>query len=111
MKFFITALILIAFCANAYSQNNTEIKLKCGTTPTGQMPLWIIVFRNKTFVLKNEYTKAINPNTIETVKVTKDAAAAAIYGFRGAYGVVTINIMNKFARKEFKRLKPYLEKP
>jgi len=110
MKFFITALILMAFGANVYSQNNTKITLKCGVTPMGQMPLWIMVFRDKTFVLKNEYTKAINPNTIEAINVTKNDAEAAIYGVRGAYGVVTIRIMKKFARKEFKRLKPYLEK-
>ena len=35
MKFFITALIIIAFGANAYSQNNTKITLNCGVTPVG----------------------------------------------------------------------------
>lgn len=108
MKFLFTALILLVFGVNAYSQHH--ITLKCGATPTGQMPLWVMVFRNKTFILKNEYSKAINTNTIEAINVTKDAAAAAIYGARGAYGVVTISIKDKFARKEYKRLKPYLEK-
>ena len=112
MKLFFAALMLIVFSATAYSQNNIEIKLKCGeTSPTSPAPLWIMVFKNKTFIIKNEYTKAINPNTIESVNVTKDAAAAAIYGIRGAHGVITIIIRDKFKKKEFKRLKPYLEKP
>lgn len=33
---------------------------------------------------------AINPNDIETISVLKDAASAAIYGARGAYGVILI---------------------
>jgi len=33
----------------------------------------------------------IDPNTVETVNVLKDAAAAAIYGSRGSNGVVLIN--------------------
>ncbi|MCL7988060.1 SusC/RagA family TonB-linked outer membrane protein [Sphingobacterium sp. lm-10] len=33
----------------------------------------------------------LNPNDIESMEVLKDASAAAIYGSRGAYGVVLIN--------------------
>lgn len=32
----------------------------------------------------------INPNDVESVSVLKDAAASAIYGARGAFGVVLI---------------------
>ena len=110
MKIFFATLILIAINATAYSQKNVDITLDCGVTPKGPPPLWLLVFKNKTFMLKNEYTKAINPNTIEKIKVTKDATATAIYGARGANGIVTITIKNEFSRKELKRLKPYLER-
>jgi len=43
------------------------------------------------------------------VEVLKNAAATAIYGFRAAYGVVVLKIKKTEARKEYKRLKPYLE--
>jgi TonB-linked SusC/RagA family outer membrane protein len=33
---------------------------------------------------------AINPNDVESISVLKDAASAAIYGARGAYGVILI---------------------
>ena len=52
----------------------------------------------------------INPNTIEKVAVLKDAAATAIYGVRAAKGVIVVIIKNADSRKEFNRLKPYLEK-
>lgn len=37
---------------------------------------------------------SLNPNDIESVSVLKDAAASAIYGSRGAYGVVLITTKN-----------------
>ena len=36
----------------------------------------------------------LNPNDVESVSVLKDAASAAIYGARGAYGVILINTKN-----------------
>ena len=36
----------------------------------------------------------INPNDVESVSVLKDAAASAIYGARGAFGVVLITTKN-----------------
>jgi len=110
MKIFFAAAILIAVNTAVYSQKNVKITLDCGVTPKGPPPLWLVVFKNKTFVMKNEYIKAVNPNTIESINVTKDTTATAIYGAKGAYGVVSISINNKFAGKEFKRLKPFLEK-
>lgn len=110
MKIFFFTLILIAINAAAYSQKNVRITLDCAVTPKGPPPLWLLVFKNKTFMLKNEYTKAINTNTIESISVLKDTKATAIYGARGANGIVTITIKNEFSRKELKRLKPYLER-
>jgi TonB-linked SusC/RagA family outer membrane protein len=36
----------------------------------------------------------VNPNDVESVSVLKDAASAAIYGARGAYGVILITTKN-----------------
>lgn len=36
----------------------------------------------------------VNPNDIDNISVLKDAASSAIYGARGAYGVVLINTKN-----------------
>lgn len=36
----------------------------------------------------------INPNDIESITVLKDAASAAIYGARAAYGVILITTKN-----------------
>ena len=80
MKIFFAALILIAVNTAVYSQKNVKITLDCGVTPKGPPPLWLVVFKNKTFVMKNEYIKAVNPNTIESINVTKDTTATAIYG-------------------------------
>src|ERR1700761_1859721 len=41
----------------------------------------------------------LNPNDIETVTVLKDAASAAIYGARGAYGVVLFTTKNPAKNK------------
>ena len=41
-------------------------------------------------ILTLDEVARINPNDVETVSVLKDAAAGAIYGARGAFGVVLI---------------------
>ena len=42
----------------------------------------------------------INPNDIESITVLKDAAATAIYGGRGAYGVILITTKNPTKKDE-----------
>ena len=39
--------------------------------------------------------RSLNPNEIESISVLKDAGATAIYGNRGANGVIVINTKNK----------------
>lgn len=51
----------------------------------------------------DEFRK-INPNTIESVEVLKDASATALYGNRGSKGVIIIKT-KKLSRKERKALK------
>jgi TonB-dependent starch-binding outer membrane protein SusC len=55
-----------------------------GTINASSEPLYVVdgvVMENFQFV---------NPNTIESIEVLKDASATAIYGARGANGVLLI---------------------
>jgi len=91
---------------------------------TGAMPNVVTVqtdgapYRNEAFTIRSEYgslgemnayndsgvlvlidgvegdMELINPNDIESVSVLKDAASAAIYGSRGAQGVILITTKN-----------------
>ncbi|PWS26688.1 hypothetical protein DHW03_17935 [Pedobacter yonginense] len=51
----------------------------------------------------------IKPKSIKSLKVEKDAAAAAIYGYRAGNGLVLIEIHRRYWKSEFPRLKPYLQ--
>ena len=42
-------------------------------------------------VTQNDFLATLNPNDIESIDILKDAAATAIYGSRGANGVIIIN--------------------
>jgi len=52
----------------------------------GNEPLYVI----DGFPIQNESGPTINPNDIESIDILKDASATAIYGSRGANGVVII---------------------
>ncbi|MBB6270718.1 TonB-linked SusC/RagA family outer membrane protein [Pedobacter cryoconitis] len=52
----------------------------------GNEPLYVI----DGYPLYNENGPGINPNDIESMEILKDASAAAIYGSRGANGVIII---------------------
>ena len=41
----------------------------------------------------------VNPNDVESISVIKDAAAAAVYGARAAYGVILVTTKNGAARE------------
>lgn len=49
-------------------------------------PLWVV----DGFILENPDNNAINPSEIESMEVLKDASATAIYGARGANGVIIV---------------------
>jgi TonB-linked SusC/RagA family outer membrane protein len=52
----------------------------------GNEPLYVV----DGYPLPNESSPTINPNDIESIDILKDASATAIYGSRGANGVVII---------------------
>ena len=49
----------------------------------------------------------LNPNDIETIDILKDASATAIYGSRGANGVILINTKRGKAGKSVISLDTY----
>jgi len=110
MKSLFFILLCTAFSFNAYSQTQPTIRLRCSSTISDNPPLWVVVFKKKSYILNDPSSTMINPNTIEKVELLKDAAATAIYGVRAANGVIVVTIKNADSRKEFNRLKPYLKK-
>ena len=67
---------------------NTSIKIRgIGSISNSTDPLFVIdgVLTDNKFVMNT-----LNPENIESVSILKDASAAAIYGSRGANGVVVI---------------------
>ncbi|MEN7547650.1 TonB-dependent receptor [Rapidithrix thailandica] len=63
-----------------------EFNIRGFTSINGGGPLILV----DNIPVSNEEVARINPNDIESVSVLKDAASAAIYGARGAFGVVLI---------------------
>jgi len=67
----------------------TVIRVRGGNSITGSNePLWVIdgIVVGSNFNLNN-----INPNDIKSIEVLKDASSIAIYGSRGANGVVLVS--------------------
>jgi len=67
------------------SVNNITVR-GSGSITQDNSPLYVI----DGFPLEDEINNAINPTDIESINVLKDASATAIYGARGANGVVII---------------------
>ena len=64
-----------------------DIVIRGGNSITSNSsPLYVI----DGFVMSDDYINTINPNDIESLEVLKDASATAIYGARGANGVLII---------------------
>lgn len=64
-----------------------------GSLRSGTTPLYVIdgfVVDNSNVGVANNPMNFINPQDIESINVLKDASAAAIYGARGANGVIVI---------------------
>ena len=71
---------------NGNPQNNVSIKIRGLGTVNDSDPLLVI----DGVPMVNMGMNSINPNDVETIDVLKDASATAIYGARGANGVVII---------------------
>lgn len=110
MKTLVVILLLSFIGFNSYSQSAPSIIINCFPTAACNQPLLIILMKSRTYILNQSSTKLINPNVIEKFDVLQGAAATAIYGRRAMYGVIIIRIKKTDSRREYKRLKQYLEK-
>lgn len=72
--------------SNGRATTNPSFNIRGFTSINGGDPL--ILVDNIPYSM--DEVARINPNDVETVSVLKDAAASAIYGARGAFGVVLI---------------------
>jgi TonB-dependent SusC/RagA subfamily outer membrane receptor len=103
--------ILIAYGLTAAGQTPTPYKIICYGSPLPTSPLCLVVFKKESFAIKSSHIDSlIDPKTIKTTTILKDASATSIYGMRGAIGVIIITIKAMDRKREYKRLKPYQEK-
>src|SRR5690606_36070564 len=71
--------------------NNTAVILRGLGSITGSVePLYVI----DGVPMSSDRFRSLNPNDIESINVLKDAGATAIYGNRGANGVIVIKTKN-----------------
>lgn len=71
--------------------NNTQVLLRgMGSINGNVQPLYII----DGVPMSSDRFRSINPNDIENISVLKDAGATAIYGNRGANGVIVVTTKN-----------------
>ncbi|MFN4313284.1 MAG: SusC/RagA family TonB-linked outer membrane protein [Chitinophagaceae bacterium] len=81
---------------NTNPQNTTNISVRGLSTIKGPLDPLIVV---DGFIYEGKIEN-INPNTIESISILKDAAAASIWGARAGNGVIVINTKKgKFNRK------------
>lgn len=75
---------------------NPDIVIRGGNSLTqSNAPLYVI----DGFPMPEDYNNTLNPNDIESIDVLKDASATAIYGARGANGVIMITTKSGKAGK------------
>lgn len=69
------------------------------TINANNKPLYVVSAGNKSCIADPALIDKINPDWIEKIDVLKDASATAIYGSRGANGVILIEINKKYKNK------------
>ena len=80
-----TGLTVVSNSGQPGTSATVRIRGKAGSVNGNSAPLYVL-----DGVPYNGNINAINPNDIETTTILKDAAATAIYGNRGANGVILI---------------------
>jgi TonB-dependent SusC/RagA subfamily outer membrane receptor len=104
--------LLTIFCGSAFSQHTNNVRWVCQSTLAPASHRWLMHYKKKTYTLDSIQAKSgiLNLNHVENIVVLKDAAATALYGSSAAGGVTIITLKKRYAKAEFKRLKPYLSK-
>ncbi|MBH8569459.1 TonB-dependent receptor plug domain-containing protein [Microvirga sp. STS02] len=71
------------------------IRIACASTiPAGYSPLYIVDGKS----IQEEDIKSLNPNDIEKIEILKGNAATAIYGSRGANGVILVTLKHPYTK-------------
>ncbi len=76
---------------------SSRILIRGATTLGNNAPLYVI---DGVPTKRPEVFASLNPNTIESIQVLKDASASSLYGSRAANGVIIVTTKNKAARGE-----------
>lgn len=79
----------VSITNNANPADDSSIKVRgINTINSGSEPIYVI----DGLVMTNDFGgfSSINPNDVESIQVLKDASATALYGSRGANGVVLV---------------------
>ena len=71
---------------------NNRILIRGATTLGNNNPLYVI---DGVPTKRPEVFASLNPNTIESIQVLKDASASSLYGSRAANGVIIVTTKNK----------------
>ena len=112
MKFYKPLLLLVlmlSFSSIVFCQTGTLRPSRSTPVPSG--PLCVMIFKNQNYTIESHLVDSlVNPKTIKSLIIEKDARATALYGSRAANGLVLIVIEDKLAEKEFKRLERFLAK-
>ncbi len=87
---------------NGQPGNSNAITIRGVSSLSDQKdPLFVI----DGIVIGNSSLNLIDPKQIESVIVLKDASATALYGSRGANGVIIIKTKNGISKKELRKIK------
>jgi Ca-activated chloride channel family protein len=92
--------------SNGQSNSSNQIKIR-GVSSLNNMkdPLYVI----DGIVVRGKNLKNINPNQIKNVSILKDASATALYGARGANGVIMIETKKGLTKKQIRELEKMVE--
>ncbi|MBB6370533.1 vWA domain-containing protein [Chryseobacterium shigense] len=85
---------------NGYSNNNNPVVIRGLASIKGTASPLFIVNGN---IVEQDYFSALNPKKIKSIEVVKGAAAAALYGSRGANGIIVVRT-KRLSRKERKSM-------
>ena len=80
----------------------TEGRIMLGgisTVSINQKPLYYVLAGNKSCIIDPSKMGEISPDWIEKIEVLKDVSSTALYGSRGANGVILIEIKKEYRKK------------
>ncbi|WP_129715257.1 hypothetical protein [Pedobacter sp. SYP-B3415] len=79
-------------------------------TVTQQEPLWIVHLNRKTYQISKSYADSlVRQDKVEDLKIENGAAAMAVYGVRGSYGVIVVKLKKTLRRIEYKEIRRHLK--